>query len=374
MDVAQELKKIVASNDEINQRPVRSLIPYIITQKDLISQDIPPREYILGQWMPKDSFGMIYAPRGLGKSWFCMALAVSIAEGNKIFLGWEVNEKYPVLYVDGEMAKVELKERFQNLCENPLDNLFILSSEMLYKEGYPICLDVPEEQKAIDNLLDDLESKGKRAQVIILDNLSTLRRGINENDNNEAQSLLDWLVSLRHKGYAVIVVHHSGKSGQQRGASIIEVPMDFVIKLSEPEKKIFNSTDIANFQFSFEKVRGKKPNPRKGLLSLRPNQEGVYKFFTDQSDNIVDRHFIVLKLLGEFGSMPHREVSKKLGISVGSVNNDLKKLRDEKFLENRTDKKILTREGQKWLFELWPKKFPEPHQELDFVQTEDQPF
>ena len=151
MDVAQELKKIVASNDEINQRPVRSLIPYIITQKDLISQDIPPREYILGQWMPKDSFGMIYAPRGIGKSWFCMALAVSIAKGNKIFLGWELHEKYPVLYVDGEMAKVELKERFNELSNSPLDNLFILSSEMLYKDGCPICLDVPDEQKAVND-------------------------------------------------------------------------------------------------------------------------------------------------------------------------------------------------------------------------------
>ena len=77
---------------------------------------------------------------------------------------------------------------------------------------------------------------------------------------------------------------------------------------------------------------------------------------------------------GEFGSLTHREVCKKLDISIGSVNNDLKKLRDEKLLENRKDKKILTREGQRWLFELWPQKFPEPHQELDFVQTEDQPF
>ena len=110
MDATEELKKIVASNDAINQRPIRSLIPYIITQRDLMSQDIPPREYVLGEWMPKDSFGMIYAPRGLGKSWFCMALGVSIAQGQKIFLGWEVNEKHSVLYIDGEMAKVELKE------------------------------------------------------------------------------------------------------------------------------------------------------------------------------------------------------------------------------------------------------------------------
>lgn len=68
MDAAEELKKIVASSDAINQRTIRSLIPYIITQKDLISQDIPPREFVLGHWMPKDSFGMVYAPRGVGKS------------------------------------------------------------------------------------------------------------------------------------------------------------------------------------------------------------------------------------------------------------------------------------------------------------------
>ena len=374
MDVAQELRKIVASNDEINQRPVRSLIPYIITQKDLISQDIPPREYILGQWMPKDSFGMIYAPRGLGKSWFCMALAVSIAKGNKIFLGWELHDKHSVLYVDGEMAKVELKERFSELSSSPLDNLFILSSEMLYKDGCPISLDVPNEQKAVNDLLDDLESKGNRAQVIILDNLSTLRRGINENDNNEAQALLDWLISLRHKGYTVIVVHHSGKNGSQRGASIIEVPMDYVIKLSEPDKKTIRSHDGAHFEFSFDKVRGRKPKPYKGLLSLRTNSDGVLQLCSDQSDNIVDRHYVLLKIFGEFGSLTHREVCKKLDISIGSVNNDLKKLRDEKLLENRKDKKILTREGERWLFELWPQKFPEPHQELDFVQTEDQPF
>jgi len=38
-----------------------------------------------------------------------MALAVSIAKGNKIFLGWELHYKHSVLYVDREMAKVELK-------------------------------------------------------------------------------------------------------------------------------------------------------------------------------------------------------------------------------------------------------------------------
>ena len=83
-------------------------------------------------------------------------------------------------------------------------------------------MDEVNEQKAIEKALIDLEKRNSRPQLIVLDNLSTLRRGINENDNSEAQKLLDWLVSLRHKGYAVIIVHHSGKVGN-REASIIEV-------------------------------------------------------------------------------------------------------------------------------------------------------
>jgi hypothetical protein len=153
---------------------------------------------------------------------------------------------------------------------------------------------------------------------------STKNNSINENDNNEAQALLDWLVSLRHKGYTVIAVHHSGKSGLQRGASIIEVPMDYVIKLSEPDKKTIRSHDGAHFEFSFDKVRGRKPKPYKGLLSLRTNSDGVLQLCSDQSDNIVDRHYVLLKIFSEFGSLTHREVCKKLDISILRLRKTVK--------------------------------------------------
>ena len=129
-----EIKKTIAENrveklladNAILQEKVRDLSPYIITQKELSKEDIPKRKFVLGEWMPEDSFGMVYANRGVGKSWFCMAMAVAIANGDPTFLGWEIHEKRSVLYVDGEMAKVEIKERFDNLADQYLDNLFIL--------------------------------------------------------------------------------------------------------------------------------------------------------------------------------------------------------------------------------------------------------
>ena len=170
MDISAELKKIVASDEELNREQFRDLYPYIITQKELSKEDIPKRKFVLGEWMPEDSFGMVYANRGVGKSWFCMAMAVAIANGDPTFLGWEIHEKRSVLYVDGEMAKVEIKERFDNLADQYLDNLFILSSEMLYRDGKPICLDDVNEQLAIDNVLEKLEQEKTRHQILLLDN------------------------------------------------------------------------------------------------------------------------------------------------------------------------------------------------------------
>ena len=117
MDHVKELENIANQSDTSPSQPYRSLIPFILTQEELSAQDIPPREFLLSEWMPKDSFGMVYAPRGVGKSWFCMALAVAISEGRKRFLGWDLHSQHDVLYVDGEMARVDLKERFEGLYE-----------------------------------------------------------------------------------------------------------------------------------------------------------------------------------------------------------------------------------------------------------------
>ena len=85
MDYRAELGKTATEGVRAPQQPQRSLFPFILTQVELSKQDIPPREYLLSEWMPKDSFGMVYAPRGVGKSWFCMALAVAVSEGKNRF-------------------------------------------------------------------------------------------------------------------------------------------------------------------------------------------------------------------------------------------------------------------------------------------------
>ena len=67
-NIDYEFKDIISDNPELP--PSRDLYPYIITQSQLSKEDIPKRKFILAEWMPEDSFGMVYADRGVGKSWF----------------------------------------------------------------------------------------------------------------------------------------------------------------------------------------------------------------------------------------------------------------------------------------------------------------
>lgn len=373
MDFKNELEKIAAGEAANPQQPYRSLIPFILTQAELSKQNIPPRQYLLSEWMPKDSFGMIYAPGGIGKSWFCMALAVAISEGKNRFLGWEVHDQHDVLYVDGEMARVELKERFDGLCASQNTKLHILPSELLYREGRPLNLDFEEEQSAVDDVLQYLENKGCRAQLIIFDNLSTLRRSISENDNDAAKHLIDWFVSLRHRGYTVLVVHHAGKSGQQRGASILEVPMDYVTKLSQKDSAHSQRFQEARFDLSFDKIRGKCPLNNEFSVSLRPNEQGILNLYFDVTDSNIEPRYRVLKHLALEGRETYRVMGQDLEMATGSIGGHLDKLLFQTLIEGTKVNPRVTVYGRSLLHDFWPDKFAEPN-ELELVQADNIPF
>ena len=58
---------------------------------------------------------------------------------------------------------------------------------------------------------------------------------------------------IRTSGRSIVLIHHSGKEGKQRGISDIEDPLDVVIQLKRPEDwKPENGTQ---FDIIFEKGR-----------------------------------------------------------------------------------------------------------------------
>src|SRR4051794_33801284 len=54
--------------------------------------------------------------------------------------------------------------------------------------------------------------------LVVLDNLSSLAGG-RENEGDDWRPMQDLVLSLRRRGTSTLLVHHSGKGGQQRGTS-----------------------------------------------------------------------------------------------------------------------------------------------------------
>jgi hypothetical protein len=64
----------------------------------------------------------------------------------------------------------------------------------------------------------------------------------------------DLVLNLRRSGTTTLIVHHSGKGGQQRGTSRREDVLDTVISLRRPDG--YDPTEGARSEVHYEKSRG----------------------------------------------------------------------------------------------------------------------
>jgi putative DNA primase/helicase len=65
----------------------------------------------------------------------------------------------------------------------------------------------------------------------------------------------NWLLKLRRRGISVLLIHHAGVNGRQRGTSRREDALDTVIALRRPED--YSPEQGARFEIHFEKLRNR---------------------------------------------------------------------------------------------------------------------
>ena len=61
---------------EQSQPPLRA-----VGINDFLNLEIPAREMLLDPILPERSLAMLYAPRGLGKSWLALSMGLAVASG-----------------------------------------------------------------------------------------------------------------------------------------------------------------------------------------------------------------------------------------------------------------------------------------------------
>ena len=269
LDKAEQVLTAYAKREDTFDDIVMNIKEASITSSELVRQKINPPTMIIQPWLTDGNISMIYAPRGIGKTWLTLTLSVMMTRKKAVSkrLGpWEVMNQSGVLYVDGEMGEFELQSRIAALErvygeEDPQTPLTLLTaSRYARSHGAQINISTAEYRDAIYQYLYDNEEY----QVVVLDNISSLTPGLRENTKEDWDPVNQWLISLRHLGVAIILVHHSGKGNQQRGTSGREDALDCIINLrTSPNQE---GERGACFTIAFQKSRNIAPGP--GLTSF----------------------------------------------------------------------------------------------------------
>ena len=279
-----------------------------IELEDLPNAKPTPFDMLVYPWIFRGSFSMLYGPKGHGKTWLTMILAIAVSR-RKPFITkhdetpekigpWTVMSKTGVLYVDGEMlvttgqessGGITLKERFDYLKPDTIGRYGT--------ERYPFTIlasTLPEQTKRInlvdkdcrDEILQKLKSN-KRYGLLILDNLLSLTLGFEQSKDQKGWSYInDWLLQIRQLGVATLIVNHATKDQlTYLGISNLITNMDFVVNVTrkEPDYHVSNYTDIT---VKFEAFGRAMPTEALAPFNLRYGNRPEDGSFYWQTSNV----------------------------------------------------------------------------------------
>jgi hypothetical protein len=227
--------KIAASRADANPAVV-------IDFRDLLTLAMPPANFVIEPLLTVGGTGMIYAPSGAGKSYITTELAVDLAMGLKTFFKWPISRRFRVLYIYGEMNGAEIQKRSEEIAKgHRMDSpepgyLGMMCKDFQRLESAPRAARAwrPKISSATDRRIIEERLFGGGYEVMILDNLSTLWPISQEGESDMAAVVQDWCTDLNQRGIVVVFLHHSGKSGDQLGASSKEHILDFKVVFKRP--------------------------------------------------------------------------------------------------------------------------------------------
>lgn len=293
-----------------------STVLKLMSARKLSGKHLPPRRRLWGKLIGDRMLGMIHGPRGGGKTFFVLSLAIAIAAGLR-FLGHKPKRPSKVVMLDGEMGFRLMRERLKSVSKAlgtlPPGNLLLLNPDLF--DGILPSLATQEGQADIDALIDD------DVDVIIVDNFSCWNRGGRE-DAEGWTAWNTWMLAHKRKGRTVIVVHHTGKNGDQRGTSKREDSLDFVIGLKPGDNAEF--PDALSFDLTWTKSRHlKREQASRIRATLVDADDEKSRWVFDVPPSAKDRVAEARALSAE--GLNQTQVAERMGVNKGTVSRMLKR-------------------------------------------------
>jgi putative DNA primase/helicase len=255
-----------------------------------------------------------------------MLIAASIANGGQAG-PWPANGAHKVVYIDGEMAVDGMLERLVGMQAS--ENLAVLNHEILFHFGTKtLNLADHSTQSAITTYLQEVG-----ARLVVLDNLSCLCTGMEENKGDDWEQVLPWLLTLRRLKIAVLIVHHAGRNGQMRGTSRREDAAFWVLKLEYTENDKSGPGRMAQFVSVFTKERnsGREQVPLE--WTFETDSAGVVRITHKQADPLA-----VFRSWVECGYNTANSIAEVMDTSASTVSKLAKKAQEAGWLAMKSRK------------------------------------
>ncbi|MDD6686828.1 AAA family ATPase [Sodaliphilus pleomorphus] len=290
---------------------------------------------LFGQLWFEGEVEIMFADTNLGKSILAVQIADAISSGKRA-LEMEMNAKpQMVLYCDFELSD----KQFENRYRGDDGSHYSFSPDLMHVEINPDVVDYPDGCDFEDYVKLSLEQivLERGAKVIIIDNLTYLSRETEK--AKDALPLMKWLKSFARKyGLSILVLAHTPKRNLSnpitrndlQGSKMLINFCDgcFAIGESTKDKSIRYIKEIKQrnepIRYDAENVivcEIIKPDNflHFSFLEWGCESEHLRQMTATDRDDLIEQ----VKELSSQGKS-QREISKQLGIGLGSVNKYLK--------------------------------------------------
>ena len=213
---------------------------HLVWAQDLIGRPAPVR-WLIKNWIPQKSVGMIYGPPGGGKTNFIMDIACTLSTAS-------MDKNNPTRWADGRKCK---RSKIIYLCGEGMDGLRgRLNAWMIAHDtaniGYFGIIERPVDLDAIGGVEAAISAIKEKVgdsdlDMLIIDTVNRYMSG-DENSAQDARMFLNETAKFRETfGCTVVYIHHSGKNDTDitnpRGSSAFTGAMDFLVAVYEDKEQ-----------------------------------------------------------------------------------------------------------------------------------------
>ena len=206
---------------------------------------LPEARYVVDQMIPEGSVTLLVGEAGCGKTYAMLSLCLCVSTG----MDWtgKQTQQGTALFVDEESGQNRLLRRVQSIMNgygiNPFD---AWNCKFVSGEGFNLT-----DERGVNRFERLIE--GQCPSLVVIDALADVIPGVDENSVKDVQPAFMALRRIAEEhNVAIVVIHHTNKSGGYRGSSAMKGSVDLLLTVESNSRQ-------STLTFKSEKVRDGEP-------------------------------------------------------------------------------------------------------------------